>query len=323
MYTLVLLAAAGPGLVFGAGGGDVLHGSIRAGSAARAVDATTRNGTGIAYLTERPAAGAGSWITVGSPEAGLVPFSIHVPRGAAPGQYFAGLAVRGSRQHVVGVEVDVAGPLVARFVVGAVHVGRARLYLHVANTGNVARTPRGAVTIAAAGGAKVARLAFSMATFLPHTSVDYPLPLHARLAPGTYTASVRLTYAGASSAAAPQFVVSRTAPAFTPHPPRPAETPVAASGSGLSRPWIAAAVTALLAAVAGTLLVRRRRPVTVTVTPVALEPVQPCEGYHYWDVDWQRPQPGVNGAAAYPHRCRRCGVEVLAADIADAERSCR
>lgn len=47
-----------------------------------------------------------------------------------------------------------------------------------------------------------------------------------------------------------------------------------------------------------------------------------CEGFHYGDVDWQRPQQGVNGAVVYPHRCRRCGVEVLAVDIADAGRSC-
>ena len=84
----------------------------------------------------------------------------------------------------------------------------------------------------------------------------------------------------------------------------------------------AAIATTVLAVFAGFLL-WRRRPATVTATPLApeLAPAR-CEGLHYWDVDWQRPQAGANGAVVYPHRCRRCGVEVLAVDIADAGRNC-
>jgi hypothetical protein len=323
MRMLALLAAAGPGLVFGASGGVVLDGSIRARSPVRAVDAATRNETGIAYLTDRRPTGVASWLTVGKPSGGLVAFTIRVPRGAAPGEYFAGLAVGGAGGYVVGVEIDVAGPPVARFVVGAVHAGRTRLYLHVTNAGDVALAPQGAVSIADSARATVEQVAFRMATFLPHTSVDYPLPFRHRLAPGSYTASVRLTYAGVTSSAAPQFVVPRR-PTFTPRPPGPPVLPVAAARGASSRSrYVAGAVTALLGAAAGALLWRRRRPLTVTARPVAPELVPArCEGFHYWDVDWQRPQRGANGAVVYPHRCRRCGVEVLAVDIADAGRSC-
>ena len=48
-----------------------------------------------------------------------------------------------------------------------------------------------------------------------------------------------------------------------------------------------------MAAAFGAVALRRRRPVTVTVRPV--RPVSPeparCEGFHYWEVDWEPPSP--------------------------------
>jgi len=316
-------AAAGPGLVFAAGGGVVLHSSIRAHRAVRATDATTRNATGIAYLTARTPTGVGAWIAVGKAGGGLAPLSIRVPHDALPGQYFAGLVV-GSKQRIVPVEIDVPGSLQARFVVGAVHAGHARLYLHVSITGNVARAPNGVVSVARGSGGTVAQGAFHMAAFLPHTAIDYPLTLGRRLAPGTYTASVRLTYPDAGTAgsdtpsAAPQFTVPVVA-SFRPRPPGlPAAPAATQAAAGSAWRWIGAAAASLAAVAAGVALVRRR-PVTVTVRPLAeLTTATRCEGFHYWDVDWQRPEPGPDGATTFPHCCRRCGVEVRAADISDA-----
>ncbi len=73
------------------------------------------------------------------------------------------------------------------------------------------------------------------------------------------------------------------------------------------------------------------------VTPVAVTPVPPapsvtpvppaptsspaaasCGAFHYWVVDWDHPQVGIDGLQRYPHRCRNCGTEVLATDISDA-----
>src|SRR5207247_1809016 len=108
----------------------------------------------------------------------------------------------GSKRRIVGIEVDVAGPLLARFVLGAVNVGRAhgrqQLYLHVANAGNVARRPQGTVSIQTRSGAALRRARFQMASFLPHTSIDYPLPVRGRLPAGAYVAVVRLTYTDAT-----------------------------------------------------------------------------------------------------------------------------
>src|SRR5213080_3904545 len=90
---LVPTATAGPGLVFTADAGEALHGSVRAGDTAEpyAVDATTRNSTGISYRTRIPPTDAGRWISVGTPRDGTAPFTIRVPADAAGGQYFAGI----------------------------------------------------------------------------------------------------------------------------------------------------------------------------------------------------------------------------------------
>ena len=164
-----------------------------------------------------------------------------------------------------------------------------------------------------------------MASFLPHTSVDYPLRLGRRLAQGTYVAAARLTYqdaagtGAATSSAAPQFTVSKLSHGFRPHPPTTAAAPSAPTHGGSWRPWLAAGGGALVA-VTGVVALRRRRPVTVTVRPV--RPVSAeaarCEGFHYWEVDWDHPEPTPGGAVTYPHRCRRCGLEVHASDIGDA-----
>ncbi len=254
-----------------------------------------------------------------------MPFTVHVPRHAKPGQYFAGIVAVGSKRRVALVEVDVAGPRLARFVLGAVHADRAVLYLHVSNTGNVARRPQGIVSIQTRRGATLRRLRFRMGSFLPHTAVEYPLRLEPRLAHGTYVAVVRLTYpdaagtSAATSSAAPQFTVSKLSHGFRPHPPTPAAAPSAPVHHGSWWPWLAAGAGAL-AVVAAAFTLRRRRPVTVTVRPVrpvSLE-VARCEGFHYWEVDWDHPEPGPGGTVAYPHRCRRCGLEVHASDIGDA-----
>jgi hypothetical protein len=334
---LVASATAGSGLVFAGDPGVILHGSIRAdvGASLDAADATTRNQTGIGYLVGRTPTGAARWITLDQRTGAVVPFTIRVPRAAAPGQYFAGIVVgtAGDKQRIVGIEIDVSGPLLAHFVLGAVHVGSAhrhqQLYLRVSNTGNVARRPQGVVSIQTRGGTTLERLAVRMATLLPGTAVDYPLRLREQLRPGTYTAAVRLTYPGAggedavASSAAPQFNVSAVLHRFRPRPSRTPAAPVAAKRASPSWPWFAGgAATLLAAATAAALVLRRRRPVTVTVTPLrstaATARTDRCEGFHYWDVDWQHPEPGPGGSLTYPHRCRRCGLEVRAADIAEA-----
>jgi len=76
----------------------------------------------------------------------------------------------------------------------------------------------------------------------------------------------------------------------------------------------------VLVAVVLAVALERRRPVPVTVTPVGhtSPSVTRCEGHHYWQVDWDSAEPGPGGNITHVHRCRRCGLEVRAADIGDA-----
>jgi LPXTG-motif cell wall-anchored protein len=119
-----------------------------------------------------------------------------------------------------------------------------------------------------------------------------------------------------------------------------------ASSTGSGTPW------AFLAAAAGGLvlvvllllwLARRRkraRPVTglehsaatatadpvVTSAPDEAEPAPeraaaapaPRDPDHVWDVAYERGELGTDGVWRFPHRCRTCGVQLLARDVVDA-----
>ena len=98
------------------------------------------------------------------------------------------------------------------------------------------------------------------------------------------------------------------------------ETRAATAEGGSSWPWLAGGAVAVLVAVVLAVALKRRRPVPVTVTPVGhtSPSVTRCEGHHYWQVDWDSAEPGPGGNVTHVHRCRRCGLEVRAADIGDA-----
>jgi hypothetical protein len=51
--------------------------------------------------------------------------------------------------------------------------------------------------------------------------------------------------------------------------------------------------------------------------PPATRPPQ-CDPYHFWEVSYERGQLGEDGVWRFPHRCRNCGLELVAADVADA-----
>ena len=248
---------------------------------------------------------------------------------------------------IVAVEVNVPGQQVAKFTIGAANAGgsqgRQQVFVHVSNDGTMLAKPKGSVTIQTSAGTAIQTISFHMDSFLPHTAIDYPVQLKQALSPGDYVASVRLTYPGAGAAgmemssAAPQFTVSKenVEKVFKPGKPTkvgPGGVVAAPSSSNSLYKWIAIGLGALLLAGGGYFfaVMRQRRPVTVTATPVpppspaAGPPVAPeparerCEGYHYWQVDWEHGEAGPDGVLVYPHLCRNCGIEVRAADIGDA-----
>ncbi|MFL5955225.1 MAG: hypothetical protein ACJ76I_14070 [Gaiellaceae bacterium] len=50
--------------------------------------------------------------------------------------------------------------------------------------------------------------------------------------------------------------------------------------------------------------------------PIAAAPAPDPD--HLWDVAYERGELGSDGVWRFPHRCRNCGIELLARDVTDA-----
>ncbi len=260
---------AAPGTVVG-GAVTISNIGDRAGSVrVYPVDATTGQTTGTVYLTSGvKTKGVGSWITVAASTFRLAPkerrtvrFRVAVPAGAGPGQHVGGIVAEAVSQtegaksngkanvqikirnlSIVAVEADVPGPRVARFELGGVKPGGSKGYqqllVHISNTGNVLARPTGTLTVIDDAGATVARTRFEMDSFLPGTTIDYPVNVSGKaLGAGSYKAFVTLAYAGKRTKAQSAFRVTpkNVTEVFRPAQPTaaPPGTP-AAKGSGTS-----------------------------------------------------------------------------------------
>lgn len=374
-------------------------------------DATTGKTSGTVYLTDQKPVRAGAWITLDETQLTLAPgahkqvgFTVSVPQGVQPGQWVGGVVAETTHQltgpkskqkanvqirirdlTIVAVQVDVPGPPVIAFKVGAVKTGGQRgfqqVITYMQNDGNVLVKPLGTVTIIGSAGQKLQTLNFTMDTFLPHTAIDYPVLLKKALAPGSYTAVVHVTVPGLTGVKGTRLSVTRplavskqdvqqvftsAAPTQTP----PGGAPVASTSSG-KHSWpliglIAGVVLLLLAALLWRIF--RRRPARPSAPPAprtierqavesrtapppppapsasaipepepvpepswpALDPepapppppppVSPAAPAHehLWEVAYERGELGSDGVWRFPHRCRTCGAELLARDVADA-----
>jgi hypothetical protein len=376
-------------------------------------DATTGRTTGTVYLTDTKPKNAGAWITLASPSLSLRPgqhktvrFTVHVPSNAPAGQWVGGVVAETTHQltgpkskqkanvqirirdlTIVAVQVDVPGPPVVGVAVGSVKTGGQRgfqqVITHLENTGNRLIKPTGQIAILDSHGTRVQTLPFTMDTFLPHTTIDYPVLLKKALPAGGYQAVVRITIpavAGASAktvTAHPAFTVSKqdVQQVFTSATPQ-APPPVASTPTSSSTLWapIAAAAGAIVLLLLLLWLLRRRRkakrrpvttlqrsasaaaadageeaaplaqrtepppsqwsfpepaepqpepepePATPEAEPIPAPPVSPptSDHEHLWDVAYDRGELGSDGVWRFPHRCRTCGKELLARDVADA-----
>jgi hypothetical protein len=372
-----------------------------------AADATTGKTSGTVYLTDQKPVRAGAWIALDATELTLAPgahkqvgFTVKVPPGVQPGQWVGGVVAETTHQvtgpkskqkanvqirirdlTIVAVQVNVPGPPVIAFKVGAVKTGGQRgfqqVITHMQNDGNVLVKPLGTVTILGSGGQKLQTLDFTMDTFLPRTAIEYPVLLKKALAPGSYTAVVHVTVPGLPGVKGARVTVTRplavskedvqqvftsAAPTQTP----PGGAPVASTSSS-KHSWpviglIAGVVLLLLAALLWQLSRRRRRPAELPPAPAPLpiepeaveartapppapmpdpvpEPTWPAtdpepplppppppapvaptapDHEHLWEVAYERGELGTDGVWRFPHRCRTCGTELLARDVADA-----
>jgi hypothetical protein len=170
----------------------------------------------------------------------VVPFTIRVPAGAHPGDHLGGIVAENSEiqagrgsgalririKHltIAAVELQLPGRVVAGIGVTGVKTGGQQgwqyVYVGLRNTGNVMVKPSGTLVIRNTAGQRVAVRKLVLDTFVPGTSIDYPVLLpHRTLAPGSYTATVTIrssnrTIAGYRTTALPAFS-SRQAFPFT------------------------------------------------------------------------------------------------------------
>ncbi len=192
-----------------------------------AVDAVTGDLTGVQLGQPGSAKALTSrWIVVATPQITLapqqsrdVPFTVHVPSGAKPGQYLAGvsasvplsaadtqanqapsgqagfsMAVRFQRG--IAVEIDVPGPVapklsvtdaVPKAVPGGVELG-----VHIANVGNGFAHGSGVIRVADTN----TDYSFKIDTFVAGTAIVYPMQWTKTVVPGTHHVEVDLTYEG-------------------------------------------------------------------------------------------------------------------------------
>jgi hypothetical protein len=189
------------------------------------LDGYTSDATGAAYTTPAETAkGTGTWVVVSTPELTLqagesrdVPFTVHVPVNAKPGQYLAavgmwvplasstttvpggqhaGFAVTLQGERVIAVEMVIPGAASPSLAVSGVQPVAApdglRLQVAMANNGNAFTKGSGVVTVA---DTKL-NYPFTIDTFVSHTAITYRIPWTRTVVPGSHRVSVKLTYAG-------------------------------------------------------------------------------------------------------------------------------
>jgi hypothetical protein len=237
------VAVAGPGTTFQNSVRVRNTGTASGTALLYAVDATTGQTSGAVYLDRsRPRRGVGAWITLGASsvalgpgQSQLVPITVHVPRGAHPGDHLGGIVAENAAltqatghgalqikiRHltIAAVEVQVPGDAATRFDATGVRAGGEHgyqyVYLHLTNQGALTTKPTGQLLISSADGKPVATRSLKLDTFLPGTAIDYPvlLPKEA-LSPGKYRATIDLTYAaialGYRSPDGPAQAISRS-----------------------------------------------------------------------------------------------------------------
>jgi hypothetical protein len=263
-------------------------------------DATTGPTSGTVYRTGRAPTGPGAWVELARSGLTLAPgasttvgFTVHVPAGARPGQWVAGIAaespqtsstrstgkqrsvqIRVRSLTIVAVQVNVPGAVRQGFRIGTVHAGGSNGYQQVfvgfRNTGNVLSRPHGTVIVTRTDGTHRQVLAYTMDTFLPLTAIAYPLLLRTALPAGAYDADIVLRGRPLGGGALlvvrarRQFQISskQVKQVFTTASPTKAPTSASSSTGSSSSTTIAAAAGGAFAAllvVGGLALVLRRR----------------------------------------------------------------
>jgi hypothetical protein len=256
-----------------------------------AVDAVTGQLGGASYALagEQPSR-TGAWITLertavtlAAQSSAVVPFRVQVPVGAGSGQHLAGISIAvpkaadgsvtpGSGQagasvdvqtrRIIAVQVDLPGPADPELVVGGVTpVARPDgLYLQIAMENKGSALTKASGTIGVGDDFK---RDFEVDTFVPRTSIAYPIKWDAEAQDGEYPARVELRYGGRVAQWVGSFTLGEEVlEDLADRRVDPAGEPDREDASGVPWPALAgaAAGTAVAAVAVGAGVARFRRP---------------------------------------------------------------
>lgn len=187
------------------------------------VDATTGQNSGLVYNAQNaPRSDVGSWLqlaqqqlTLQAGQSAIVPFQVNIPHDTWSGQHIGGIVAESDTQastqqqntfhvnvqnlSIVAVQVTVAGPQVELLEMTGVQAGGANGYqnllISLNNAGTTLLKPYGTLQVTDEQGHVLQRAALKLDTFMPHTTINYPVYVQSKpLTAGTYTVDLLLTY---------------------------------------------------------------------------------------------------------------------------------
>lgn len=191
-----------------------------------AVDATTAQTSGAVYLSkDSPRNDVGAWatlavsqITLNPGQSRTVSFQVAIPANARPGQHLGGIVAENAAQQtststknnntfqvkvktltIVAIQVNLPGTPVEQLAATSIQSGGdngyQRILIGLGNGGNVMLKPFGSLQISNAQGQVVKNITLKLDTFLPETSISYPVNITGQaLGAGDYQAALTLTY---------------------------------------------------------------------------------------------------------------------------------
>jgi hypothetical protein len=190
------------------------------------VDGLTGQTSGSVYANRQdPVVKAGAWVAPSAHEIIVapgavrsVPFTIHVPTNATPGDHLAGIAfenalvassggsfaVKQIMREVVGIQIQVPGAASTHVGVGALALQSlpgtsfASVIVNLSNDGTLLCKPSLTVTLGGADG-RARTATRKLDTILPGDTIAYPLPWPDSLSPGTYAARASTAECGPSA----------------------------------------------------------------------------------------------------------------------------
>lgn len=194
------------------------------------VDATTGQTSGAVYLNkDDPRKDVGTWVslttqqlTLNPGQSQIVSFQVTVPASVRSGQHLGGIVAenltpagstptpnadknKGTIQiniknlTIIAVQVNLPGTSVEQMAASGIQVGGEggyqRLLVGLSNTGSVMLKPSGTLQVTNAQGQSVGNFSLKLDTFLPQTSINYPVAVTgAALGVGDYHATLNLSY---------------------------------------------------------------------------------------------------------------------------------